>query len=125
WPLSVQLNTGGEMVFSKGRSVWRTFSVVAVSMVMLLGVVACGDNSKESGGGSSGGSKTVKIGVLFPYTGTFGIYGPNLEAAIKTRLAEADVVSSEYKIELIIEDDATDAKTAVTKATKMIEEDGV
>lgn len=114
--------------------------ILGVVLVALLTMAACGDDDAESassdttegeststteGDGDEPSGEPVKVGVLLPYSGPFGLYGGQMETAIRARLAESDAVDATHPIELIFEDDATDAGTAVSKATKMIEEDGV
>jgi branched-chain amino acid transport system substrate-binding protein len=120
---------------SKNSHGW--LRLLGVALVALLVMAACGsDDGGDDATADTGGSDTsapadegsgepVKVGVLLPYTGTFGIYGAQMETALRTRLAQDDAKAASHQIELVFEDDATDAGTAVTKATKMIEQDGV
>ena len=122
---------------SNGKTSQTWLKMLGVALVAVLLMAACGsddgddDASSEPGGTDSteqpdeGSGEPVKIGVLLPYTGTFGVYGKQMETALRTRLAQEDAKSAKHQIELVFEDDATDAGTAVTKATKMIEQDGV
>jgi branched-chain amino acid transport system substrate-binding protein len=66
----------------------------------------------------------IKIGVLLPYTGPFGLYGTPMETALRARFAEVSDIAGR-PVELIFEDEATDAGTAVSKATKLVDRDGV
>lgn len=80
-------------------------------------------DTEESGAARD--TSPVKIGVLLPYTGPFGLYGAPMEAAFKASLADETLGDGERSIELLFEDEATDPATAVTKATKLVEQDGV
>lgn len=120
---------------SKNSHGW--LRLLGVALVALLVMAACGSDDGDDATADTGSSDTsapaddegsgepVKIGVLLPYTGTFGIYGAQMETALRTRLEQDDAKAAAHPIELVFEDDATDAGTAVTKATKMIEQDGV
>jgi branched-chain amino acid transport system substrate-binding protein len=71
----------------------------------------------------SGG--TIKIGAILDYTGPIADLGPMFEMGIKLALEEASYTVAGKKIELIIEDSATSVDTAVLKAKKLVEQDGV
>jgi branched-chain amino acid transport system substrate-binding protein len=71
----------------------------------------------------SGG--TIKIGALLDYTGPIADLGPMFEMGIKLALEEANYTVAGKKIELVIEDTATSVDTAVLKAKKLVEQDGV
>jgi branched-chain amino acid transport system substrate-binding protein len=103
-------------------SVARQTTVVVSALVALgLGVAACG--GKE--GSSAEGGEPVKVGVLLPYTGPFGLYGKPMEAALRQRIDEAGGTAGGRRVELVFEDEATDPKVAVTKVTKLLDQDGV
>jgi branched-chain amino acid transport system substrate-binding protein len=87
-----------------------------------LTLTGCG-NSAASEQDSS--DKPLKIGVLLPYTGPFGLYGKPMEAALRARLAEDDNEVDGRKVELVFEDEATDPATAVSKANKLVDQDQV
>jgi branched-chain amino acid transport system substrate-binding protein len=91
---------------------------------MALGIAACGAGSGDKSDKTSD-NKSIKIGVLLPYTGPFGLYGKPMEAALRARFAEAGDAAGGHRIELVFEDEATDAGTAVTKVTKLVDSDGV
>ncbi|MEO7126607.1 MAG: ABC transporter substrate-binding protein [Nakamurella sp.] len=114
----------------------RRGAVFVAAATLVLSLAACGSSnegtsaegssseaSSSSEGDSTGGP--IKIGVLLPYTGAFGLYGKPMEAALRARLDAADNSVGGRKIELIFEDEATDPGIAVTKATKLVEKDGV
>ena len=66
----------------------------------------------------------IVVGVIGSYSGPFGIYGKPMELALRSRFALDNDAAGNHPIELVFEDDATDPATAVTKATKLVEEDG-
>lgn len=69
--------------------------------------------------------KPIKIGVLLPYTGPFGLYGKPMEAALRARFEVDGNEVDGRKVELVFEDEATDPATAVSKANKLVDQDGV
>jgi branched-chain amino acid transport system substrate-binding protein len=98
----------------------------------LLGVVAVAAASSILAGcggaavsGSDSSDKPVKVGVLLPYTGPFGLYGAPMEAAIKARFQLDGNQADGREVQLIFEDEATDPATAVSKANKLVDQDGV
>ena len=74
------------------------------------------------------GKKPVKIGVVLPLSGGFEIYGNLGVRGAKMAVAEINAaggVLDGRPLELIIEDNKTDPKTAVEKAKKLILRDKV
>jgi branched-chain amino acid transport system substrate-binding protein len=70
-------------------------------------------------------ASAIKIGIVLPYTGNFGIYGNQMEAVFKARLQQLGGKLGGHPTTLIFEDEATDPKTAVLKVTKLITQDRV
>jgi branched-chain amino acid transport system substrate-binding protein len=99
----------------------QTTVVVSALLALGLGVAACGGDE----GSSAQGGEPVKVGVLLPYTGPFGLYGQPMEAALRQRIKEAGGTAGGRPVELVFEDEATDPKVAVTKVTKLLDQDGV
>ncbi len=97
----------------------------AASALVALGLLAsaCGDSEQAASSGEAG--ETVKIGVLLPYTGPFGLYGEPMEAALRQRVQEAGGAAGDRRVELVFEDEATDPKVAVSKVTKLLDQDEV
>lgn len=115
--------------------------VAGLSAVAILATACAGGNTSNADGGPApaadptaaspatvGGegatAEPVKIGVILPYTGPFGLYGAPMETALRARFSEVDDLAGR-SVELVFEDSATDAGTAVSKATKLVEQDGV
>lgn len=88
-----------------------------------LALTGCGGAAVSSNDSSD--QSPVKIGVLLPYTGPFGLYGKPMEAALKARFGLDGYEADGRKVELIFEDEATDPATAVSKANKLVDQDGV
>ena len=94
----------------------------ALLVALALVVAACGgSNSSNSSASSSKAGDPIKIGVLLPYTGPFGLYGKPMEAALRARFAQVHDKVAGHPIQLTFLDEQTDAKTAVTEATKLVE----
>lgn len=85
-------------------------------------LTACGSAAVS---GTQSSDKPIKVGVLLPYTGPFGLYGKPMEAALRARLAVDHNEVDGRKVELVFEDEATDPATAVSKANKLLDQDGV
>ena len=69
--------------------------------------------------------QTFKIGVLAPMTGGTAVVGEGSVNGIKLRLKEINNTIAGRKVELIVEDDAGDPTTGLTKARKLAERDQV
>ncbi|UCG65162.1 MAG: ABC transporter substrate-binding protein [Deltaproteobacteria bacterium] len=70
-------------------------------------------------------SKPIKIGALLPLTGALLPQGPKARFGIEMALEDAGWQAAGRKIELIVEDSATDPTTALDKARKLVERDKV
>ncbi len=79
--------------------------------------------SSETTAAPSG--EPLKIGALLDFTGPIADLGPMFQAGIELALEEAGNQVAGRPIELIVEDSATSVDTAVTKAKKLVEQDGV
>ena len=92
--------------------------VFLLGMVFLLGVP----------GVTLAGSDTIKIGVVLPLSGGLELFGQQGIQGAKMAVAEINAaggVLGGKKLELIIEDNKTDPKTAVEKTKKLILRDKV
>jgi branched-chain amino acid transport system substrate-binding protein len=67
----------------------------------------------------------LKIGALGPLTGGAAVVGTGEVNGIKLRLKQLDNQIAGRKVELLVEDDASDPATGLTKAQKLIERDQV
>ncbi len=78
-----------------------------------------------------GGPSVVKVGVIAEITGSMPAVGKSCETAAKLAVKQIndsggiEVGGKKYKIELVVEDSASQPKTAATAAHKLIEQDGV
>lgn len=104
---------------------FRTSRKVAAAAGLVLLAAACGGTSSTSSGSDNNETGPIRIGVINSYTGAFGLYGKPMEAALRASFAKVHNEVSGRTIELVFEDDATDASTAVSKANKLIDQDHV
>jgi branched-chain amino acid transport system substrate-binding protein len=109
---------------SPTRSRRRLVALVCGAVAAATALAGCG-GAAVSAKNSSDNKGTIKIGVLLPYTGTFGLYGKPMEAALRARLAVDHNEVDGRKIQLVFEDEATDPATAVSKANKLLDQDHV
>jgi branched-chain amino acid transport system substrate-binding protein len=100
----------------------RLTAGIALLAAAAMTLTGCGDSAASEQDSSD---KPLKIGVLLPYTGPFGLYGKPMEAALRARLALDDNEVDGRKVELVFEDEATDPATAVSKANKLVDQDQV
>ncbi|MGL4591940.1 MAG: ABC transporter substrate-binding protein, partial [Aestuariivirga sp.] len=73
------------------------------------------------------GASTIKIGVVQPFSGGLELFGNQAKLGLDLAVAEIDAAGGigGSTVELIYEDDKTDPKTAVERATSLIRKDGV
>jgi branched-chain amino acid transport system substrate-binding protein len=74
---------------------------------------------------AAGKGKPLKIGLLLPYTGFDPRNAKGMEAATRLKLDEIGWKVGGRTIELLTEDSATDPKTGVERARKLVEKDQV
>jgi branched-chain amino acid transport system substrate-binding protein/urea transport system substrate-binding protein len=100
----------------KGKCKWMVILVVTLSLAVTMPAA------------SLAGKKPIKIGVVLPLSGGFEIYGNLGVRGAKMAVAEINAaggVLDGRPLELIIEDNKTDPKTAVEKAKKLVMRDKV
>lgn len=106
----------------------RRLQVASWLMVTFL-VAACGSTGGGGGGGGSNSysGKTIKLGAVYSITGAGGVYGP--QSRDGAMLAVSQINSSGgvngAKIELTVEDDASDKAQSAQKAQALIQQDNV
>src|SRR5665811_118765 len=119
---------------------YSTLSMVlmVVAALAALAVVGCGSTTTKPAPATTAttaapattatttaAAGTIKIGALLDFTGPIADLGPMFEMGIKLALEEVNYTVAGKKIELIVEDSATSVDTAVLKAKKLVEQDGV
>ena len=99
----------------------KKFLALILALVMVLGLVACGD--KPADDGAADGEKVVKIGVFEPTSGQNGAGGKKEVLGIQYAHSLYPTVminGEEYKVELVIADNASDTTKAVSAAQSLI-----
>ncbi|MEV6305733.1 branched-chain amino acid ABC transporter substrate-binding protein [Actinoplanes sp. NPDC051861] len=103
----------------------RTLSVAAVGAVLAL-LVGCGDGSEPAAApAASAGADTVRLAALVPLTGRSSQSGEAMSHGAKLAVSEANAAGGVLgrQVELIVEDDACEAGTAVTAAQSVLKRD--
>lgn len=103
-----------------------------VAACLSFGIVACGDDEEDSGGGSTGGETSLDlvIGVSLPLSGDLADFGPAGEKAADLALSEIEAAVEEagveHTVELAKEDNcgAADPQCAVQAQRKLATSDG-
>lgn len=100
----------------------RGKSIAAVLVVVALAGASCGDTH------SSVRDEPVRIGVIVSLSGGLAAVGPHLENS--ARLVEREInaaggILDGRRVEIVVEDDRTDATQAGVVARRLIEEEGV
>jgi branched-chain amino acid transport system substrate-binding protein len=96
----------------------RAFTLLVVTLA--LAALTAGSPAPAGAQG-----EPVKIGVIAPLTGGVAVIGKGSTNGIRLRLKELNHQIAGRKVELIVEDDAGDPTTGLTKAQKLVERDGV
>jgi branched-chain amino acid transport system substrate-binding protein len=109
-----------------GRNTVLTWVLVFALVVLPL----AGCAPAEENGGDNGATETkepYRIGAVLSLTGTYAGLGEPEKNTIEMEVERinADGGVNGHPIEVIIEDDATDADTAVAATTKLIDREGV
>jgi branched-chain amino acid transport system substrate-binding protein len=110
---------------------WKDMAAMAaagaLSITMVLSGCASPVNQAATGGSAKPAVAPVKIGAILSLTGSYAGLGAPEKRAIELevkRINDAGGVGG-APIEVVVEDDATDAQKAVAAATKLIEKDKV
>ncbi|GLX06299.1 urea ABC transporter substrate-binding protein [Microbispora sp. NBRC 16548] len=107
------------------NSLWRTgaaFTLAAVTLAACAGQSPTNDTSA-----SSGGSDTIKVGILHSLSGTMAISEVTVRDAELLAIEEINAAGGVLgkKLEPVVEDGASDWPTFAEKATKLIAQDKV
>ena len=102
----------------------KKFLALALSGVMMLGLLAgCGGGS-ASGSGEAAGEKIVKIGVYEPTSGDSASGGKKEVLGMQYANVETPTVTvngEEYKVELVISDNGSSTDKAPTAASNLVD----
>ena len=105
----------------KRRDGMRLGAVAALAVAVAVGIAACGAPGESSGGGKSG---PLKVGLIMPTSGNVAAAGTDMLHGWQLYWkVNGDKVAGR-KVVSMHEDDAGDPTTALTKARKLVEQDG-
>ncbi|MEP6798020.1 MAG: branched-chain amino acid ABC transporter substrate-binding protein [Lapillicoccus sp.] len=108
------------------RSIIRIGVPLAVAALALS---ACGSRGATSTGGSSGGgaTKTVKIGVIDPLSGSLSALGLGIQHSVELAVKQANATNAVpgWKIEVVSKDDEAKADVGKNAATQLAGDDAV
>jgi branched-chain amino acid transport system substrate-binding protein len=96
--------------------------VVFGVMVLMIGLLAV---HCETGSAAQAEKNPIKLGVFADFTGPMAFSGQPVLDGVKMRLEEANYQVAGRKVELVVEDSATDSSICLEKAKKMVERDNV
>ena len=98
---------------------WAGTTILAAALVPMaaLGLAPTGALGQER--------PPVKIGLLFPYTGVFALYGPGMQAALEVLVEQQGGRAGGRRIQLVREDTEGKPDVGLTKARKLVESDKV
>lgn len=68
---------------------------------------------------------TLKIGLLTAFSGPFASFGPNQRDAMQMAFSQVGDTVGGRKVEMVVEDETTEAQTALQKVKKLVEQDKV
>ncbi len=92
-------------------------------LVAALGLVGPAVLAPTAGLGQE--TPPVKIGMLFPYTGVFALYGPGMQASLEVLLEQQGGRAGGRRVQLVREDTEGKPDVGLTKARKLVESDKV
>ncbi len=99
-------------------------AAVAVSLAAAMTLTACGSRSETPAGGTGSGAaatKTVKIGVIAPLTGSLSAMGLGIKNSVDLAVKQANESNAipGWKIEIVAEDDTASPDVGRNAATKL------
>ncbi|MHA6670084.1 ABC transporter substrate-binding protein [Homoserinimonas sp. A447] len=99
----------------------RSMAVVA-AVATTLALASCAPPGAENEEEDTGTAGAVKVGLIASETGFAAAFGADMKRGWDLYWEQHDNTSGEFTIESIYEDDASDAETALNKATRLVEE---
>ncbi len=91
----------------------------------MLTIAGCAPSSSLEDGGDTGDENVFRVGILAPMTGFVAAIGTDLEQGWNLFWDENGTEVGNFTVETILEDDASSAETALTKATRLVQEENV
>ncbi len=107
---------------------WKRWSAVAAAVVTAVATAGCGGTPGSpgagGGGGGSGSKGPVTVGLLFPQSGTVAAAGTDMLHGWQLYFKLHGNTVAGRTINSMIEDTAGDPTTTLTKARKLVEQNG-
>jgi branched-chain amino acid transport system substrate-binding protein len=106
----------------------RSLPASAVAALLVASGWSCKDSPPAGQPGTQAakdGKGTLKVGLLNPTTGPFAALGTDVNAGFELYLKSKGGKLSGYSIEVLKQDEGTDAAQATTKARQLVERDKV
>ena len=101
---------------------WTKFLVVALSVMMVFAMTACGGGSSDSGD-AEGGSGTLKLGGIGPSTGPAALYGLAVKNGGQLAVDEINAANPDgVQLEWMWQDDEHDAEKSVNAYNKLVDD---
>ncbi len=100
---------------------WTKFLVVALSVMMVFAMTACGGGGEEAApaDGGEAAAQVLKIGSSGPLTGGASIYGTAVKQGAEIAVAEINEADPSFQVEFKMEDDEADGEKAVNAYNKL------
>ena len=102
---------------------WHGGLLAAVGAAALLAIPGAGIAQSPSAGGGAGGS--VKVGFISPVTGFVAALGTDMKRGWDLYWAQNGNIAGGVTVETVYEDDTGDPAVALTKAQRLVGEEGV
>lgn len=105
----------------------RRMALVASAATAALILAGCAPSSSLGGddGGDGGSAGTFRVGILAPMTGFVSAIGKDLQQGWDLYWKENGDTAGDFTVETVLEDDASSADTALTKAARLVNEEKV
>ncbi len=101
---------------------WTKFLVVALSVMMVFAMTACGGGSSD-GGDAESGSGTLKLGGIGPSTGPAALYGLAVKNGGQLAVDEINAANPDgVQLEWMWQDDEHDAEKSVNAYNKLVDD---
>lgn len=102
----------------------------ALSILLVFALVACGGGGADTGDDNDGGTaaaETVKIGAIYPLTGSVAAIGENIRHALELALDEVNAAGgvNGKQLELVWGDTQGDPKIGMSEAERLITQENV
>jgi len=103
----------------------RWSAITAVAAAAALALTACAPPGASNDGDNGGDTGTLKVGYISPVTGNFAIAGQEMVDGWNLYWEINGTEVNGVTVETIVEDDAGNPETSLTKAKKLVELDNV